>query len=400
MNPTFQTLKRHYHNFKRHEYTASINGLLVARKTFVTNYPLTSIKGLKLTEYCIGEESDNFCYDIERRLDHLGRIRGSRAPKFGVYKSLKTNDYKFVKRFGNTLDVSFKNIKNAIYELISAGQREDIKSLINNPISTMYKGKILNCYFPNRFLNIYSDDLLSYYINQLSLLLPNQISDLDAVEKREVILKFKNADTEMTQWSIYEFANFLHYHYPLLPIKVDEKEQLEIDEFPPEQSAQFIDLSLDDAEANTRKGSRIKGNSNLDYEGKQRRQKRIGDRGEKLVIELEQLRLKDFPKLQSKVKKAKYDYMGYDIESREFNGDKRFIEVKTTTRKVGATEVFISSNEIDTAEKLKETYHLYVVYDIKSINPKVWNAGNPFNPESKKLTIKPINFSVKFNVDK
>ena len=58
-----------------------------SRKIFVKDYSLKKLTKLKLDDYVIGHgpENKSFCYRIECELDGLGRIRGARADKFGVY---------------------------------------------------------------------------------------------------------------------------------------------------------------------------------------------------------------------------------------------------------------------------------------------------------------------------
>jgi len=134
---------------------------------------------------------------------------------------------------------------------------------------------------------------------------------------------------------------------------------------------------------------------NPDYEKEARKLKKLGDRGEKIVIEMEQKRLTElgFPALAEKVEKAKYDYLGYDILSYETNGDERYIEVKATRAKVGTANFFLSSNELETAEELPN-YYIYMVYDITSKNPKIWIIDNPFNPENDKVVKTPVSYRV------
>lgn len=62
---------------------------------------------------------------------------------------------------------------------------------------------------------------------------------------------------------------------------------------------------------------------------------------------------------------------GYDVASIDENGNKIFIEVKTTTRRkedINSKIFFISSNEFETYLKNKKNYKLYRVYDIEN-NP-------------------------------
>lgn len=48
-------------------------------------------------------------------------------------------------------------------------KNNDFEILKKNPISPMYKGKILSVYYPDDFLNIFSAKHLNYFINIFGL---------------------------------------------------------------------------------------------------------------------------------------------------------------------------------------------------------------------------------------
>lgn len=105
---------------------------------------------------------------------------------------------------------------------------------------------------------------------------------------------------------------------------------------------------------------------------------------------------KDLAKL---VEKVKYDYEGYDINSFEVDGRKKFIEVKTTSRLAGSLEFFLTHNELTKAQTLAN-YSLYIVFDILSPRPRVWKVGNPFSPENPNVKRRPIKYKVTINLNK
>jgi hypothetical protein len=95
--------------------------------------------------------------------------------------------------------------------------------------------------------------------------------------------------------------------------------------------------------------------------------KRIGDLGEIWILKHE----KDFLIKQGKMKlaekvshsaKNKGDGLGYDILSYDLNGEKKYIEVKTTKGRKNTT-FFISRNELERSKIEKENYYLYRVYE-------------------------------------
>jgi len=95
--------------------------------------------------------------------------------------------------------------------------------------------------------------------------------------------------------------------------------------------------------------------------------KRIGDLGELLVIEMEKQKLINAikPELAEKVKhvaKDKGDGLGYDILSYDLNGNEIFIEVKTTKRKANST-FFITRNELERSIREQDNFYLYRVFN-------------------------------------
>ena len=95
--------------------------------------------------------------------------------------------------------------------------------------------------------------------------------------------------------------------------------------------------------------------------------KRIGDLGEIWILKQEKefLEKNGKHKLAEKVlhsAKNKGDGLGYDILSYHLNGEKKYIEVKTTKGKKNLT-FFVSRNELERSKIEKDNYYLYRVYE-------------------------------------
>jgi hypothetical protein len=280
------------------------------RSSFVRYFNKSKIANMHIEDYVAGAELPkkgfNFCYALERQLDGLGRIIGATAFKFGVYYGRTKSDdeykYRFTKKFGNTYQEAFENVKNAILQLLIAGEDEDINGIIRNPLSPMFKGKILCTYFPDRYLNIFSNDHLNYFLIQLDL--DNKvIIKSDAVLKREALIEFKNQDEVMKNWSVDLFSNFLYTEYPGRPPKESQTGDIEKDpladyrqpDFPANPLPEFVELEILPININsTNKQTKRKANINKpDYEKEARKLKKLGDRGEKIVMDIEKKRLID-----------------------------------------------------------------------------------------------------------
>jgi len=397
-------------------FTKRIDDVLEERKhlyklrtAFANQFSAKALSNLKVEDYVIGKGEHTFCYKIERELDGLGRIIGATADKFGIYYGRTKHDstvkYRETKIWGNSSITAYNNIIPAIKQLIVAGANNDIDTILQSRISPMFKGKILSVYYLDRFLNVFSDEHLKYFLKFYDLDTKKTLR-LDPVLKRETLLDFKNNDVVMKNWSTDLFSYFLYNVYPKRPIKkpaptVNVLEDYGDFDFPFTPTAEEVKLTIVQNDRLENITSRQAKSGKTDYEKQSRVNKKLGDRGEKIVEEFERERLRKIgkTKLAEKVDRVslKSDALGYDILSFEEDESKRYIEVKATRAKVGDANFFLTINELNTAKEL-DNYFVYVVYDILSSNPKIWIIENPFNPQNSKISFTPINFKVSINV--
>ncbi|HXT83172.1 MAG TPA: DUF3883 domain-containing protein [Verrucomicrobiae bacterium] len=382
------------------------------RKKFVRYFTLRRIRNLPINHYALGNKllpnGLLFCHTLERGLDKLGRTTGATSTKFGVYygktKSDATKKYRFTKKFGNTLNTAYENIIESIVDLIEAGNAVDIGRISRNRLSPMFKGKILSTYYPDYYLNIFSNEHLNHFLIQLNLD-DDKVMEKDEVNKRAELLKFKNQDSVMRNWSVDVFSHFLYVGYPGGPKvtqvnnsndSVDYLEDFRVPEFPANPEPKIVELTILEPDhtsvSNNSSGNR---RGNPDYEKQARRLKSYGDRGEKIVLDMERKRLLQVNRkdLADKIEKAKYDHLGYDILSWDIDGRELYIEVKATTALAGSATFFLTQNELQKSMEL-HNYHVYIVYDILSTSPKVWKIPNPFNPSNKRVVLTPITYRV------
>ena len=140
--------------------------------------------------------------------------------------------------------------------------------------------------------------------------------------------------------------------------------------------------------------------SKIDYKKSDEIKVEIGMAGEEAVLDYE----KEFlikcgmKKLAMKVEhisKTKGDGEGYDILSFNPDGEKKYIEVKTTTQKK-STQFFISSNELEFQENNIDNYWLYRVYefDKKTKKGKMFMIKGEIEDHCE---LKPCNYVGTFN---
>jgi hypothetical protein len=372
------------------EWQAKSHAREKLRQEFVRKFPLNRVEHLALDEYVQGKQirgdtnRDTFTYWVERRTTDLGRILGSAALKFGVYYSKKNHRYELTSRFGSAQE-AIEFMRAEIAQLIRDGKVKNLNGIRKAKISPMFKGKILYLYYPEQYLNVFSEDHVNYFLDRARLT-PNA-AKLDLIGKRELLLEFKNSDSVMKDWSMYAFGRFLYreFGHPADPKKTPNPLKEYSDDFPAMDKQRIALVTFNTDVVPKQHGN--KGNSkasNIDFEAQNRRNKRIGDRGEDLVFREEQYFLVKHGKaaLAKDVEPTYKNYpgTGYDIKSFELDGSAKYIEVKTTTSKTPKEGEVIEFHLTETERAQAETlpnYHIYVVFDVKSENPKVWQIEAP-----------------------
>ena len=385
----YQELQEAKQTFRLHALEKEYKPLYKAREDFVKKFTPAKIASMKIDEYVQGKQSKtSFCYILERTLKMLGNIGGQPSSKFGIWYSPKIGDYNYDHRFGNNYKDAFQTIKISITDLLEAGNRRNYDDIIANPLNALIKGKILSVYYPDDYLNIFSRKHLDYYLRTLDLDTA-ELMKSDVLYKRKALLGFKNSDKDMEKWSINMFAVFLYSHYPKLPAKAEDmavKSKDEELEFPTLEDVSFVDLQLASGNQTTTSKTHS-ATPSPDYEKEARKYKKLGDRGEYIVMQAEVSRLmKELSISESKAKKLvkwvsrESDSYGYDIQSVNKDKTRRYIEVKATQRKVGDMDFYYTVNEYETALRFGQNYYIYVVYEILTPHPKIWVIKNPFAP--------------------
>jgi hypothetical protein len=373
------------------------------RKRFTTDFPPARIRNLTLDEYVQGkQDKTTFCYRLERETAPLGHIQGSPAIKFGVYFEKESKSYKFKRTKHPNAEAALSAVLSSIGELLSAGQSEDLDKIRQIDITPMVKGKLLFMYFPNRFLNIFSERHVDFFLAQLRINDPGV--EMDLVEKKERLLAFKRNDEVMLHWSNLDFAEFLYKNWEP-PSRHESTAPSALRKYlfdlpaPEDASPEFVQLQFGSPPEPNEKSlaSREKSEGTTDFAEKGRRNKILGNHGEDIVFLAEQIRLKAAgrPDLAEKVDPVckRDDAAGYDILSFEPDGTERYIEVKCTAGKVPTAgsplSFFLSANELVQAHRLGSSFHLYLVFDAKSKSPKILRIANPAKLENIELRLQP-----------
>lgn len=138
------------------------------RRSFVERFPKELLSEMKLEDYVVGgENKDTYSNWLEFKKILFG-IGGGNASKFGVY--VKKDDQSFRTGFssnaqileGEELQQYFENLKSNLVKAIDLAEQERVSEIkqLDLPIWNLVLEKILVIYFPDKFINVGSSEVL------------------------------------------------------------------------------------------------------------------------------------------------------------------------------------------------------------------------------------------------
>lgn len=194
-------------------FMTKYESLEILRREFVSKFPANQLNNMLIDDYIVGRGKESFCYWLETKLRELGSIKGGSPAdkKFGVYFNKAEGVYKTIPKWDADLNSenAFIRIKQALKDLLVAGENNDSQEILENPISPMFKNKILTAYFPDKYLNVFSEEHVDFFLNKLGIKFR---SHLDLEEKRKLLIEYKDSLTEFESFNNYLFVEFL-YHW-------------------------------------------------------------------------------------------------------------------------------------------------------------------------------------------
>jgi 5-methylcytosine-specific restriction protein B len=141
------------------------------KQSFLKEWPLRRIQNMTLEEYT-NLDKTSFCYWVEAVTTDVGSIWGGSAYKFGIFKrrnlestTLKDNlltdgEYGWAKKYGNTKEIAFQNIKNILLAIIKNTQNNTIENIDEIDLGDAYKWKIAFLYGDFNIINIFKNESL------------------------------------------------------------------------------------------------------------------------------------------------------------------------------------------------------------------------------------------------
>jgi hypothetical protein len=142
------------------------------RGAFLAAFPLRKLGKLTIDEYVIGKGLPSFCAYVEPKTALWANILGATSLKFGIYfgktKSDALRRYRFVEsKFGHSKEEAFAAVKEALLKLVKDGSALRFEEIDRNPLSQMFKAKILSLYFPDKYLNVCSSEHITDLASEL-----------------------------------------------------------------------------------------------------------------------------------------------------------------------------------------------------------------------------------------
>jgi len=169
------------------------------RISFVNDFSIDRINNMRINDFYEKGNKNTFFYRIEYELKELGEIRSKQG--------ITISGLKKINGIYTANSKEFNDIKRNIIDLLNAAKRDNKEDIEANKINAIFKYKIINTYYPNEYLNVYSEKDLNEIINKLGIGYEKKISFLD---KQNIINEWRNANNKTKEWSNYVLMVFLY----------------------------------------------------------------------------------------------------------------------------------------------------------------------------------------------
>lgn len=166
-----------------------------------------------------------------------------------------------------------------------------------------------------------------------------------------------------------------------------------------------IKLKIGENSIHEAEGGKVSGGKKkIDYVKRQENMMAAGHIGEFIVKEFEKENLTKIGRrdLADKVRVvSEYDdTLGYDVLSFDGGGNEKHIEVKAVQNLSGNSFAFFITENEKRAHELSDSHLIYIVFDYKESNPRIFKMPKGFLQNSEGVQITPTSYQVKVYVDK
>lgn len=182
-------------------------------KEFLEKWTLEKVKEMTIEEYTSVGDKHTFTYWLEFECDNLGRIKGTPANKFGIWKRNNdkeytsvdfyyTENYAWYKKYGADENEAFVNVKALVVEIIEKSLAKDFRGIDAIDYHALAKWKIAFLYSNYALMPIYKNEVIRKIARHFEH--PNfekaRLSDLSTF-----IVKQKPEEEDFFDWSWKHF---------------------------------------------------------------------------------------------------------------------------------------------------------------------------------------------------
>ncbi len=165
-------------------------------------------------EYLESKEYGNpksFCHRLRYDLKPLTSMGNAWPAVFGIY--LKngvelTLSKTFANIFDNDYQKAYKRIRQEISELLADAERNDFDAIERNILSTIFKFKLLQIYFPDRFFPVCARPTFEAYYNVVGL---SYDPAGEMVYQNLELVRLKKCSKDFYDWSNHRFMRLLDF---------------------------------------------------------------------------------------------------------------------------------------------------------------------------------------------
>ena len=208
----FRECVTEFYNKKYSDFSAEVLKLEGIRKKFVLDFRPEILPTLTLREFTSGNNNTtSFCNRLETELQKLGEMHGAYVNKFGVYYSNIRHQYECTKIWSKTKDYNegLSRLELAICRLLQDGKNRDYEAISKSKISHLFKSKILATYYPEIYLNVYSEESVREFLKILFL----QYDDELTIEQNKLkLFVAKDYDERLTKLDNLMLIKFLYWY--------------------------------------------------------------------------------------------------------------------------------------------------------------------------------------------
>lgn len=185
------------------------------RAMFLSDYPIESIKMLSLNDYIFAPKGYGNPYSFCRRMRYetkwIASMGNAWPDVFGIYLKGGTEiklSKTFSELYGSDYSEAFKSIKNEIFDLLKAAERDEHETIAASILNSIFKYKLLLIYYPQKYIPVCTKATMRGYFEAVGL---EYDPEQPMIYQNLELVHFKEKSPEFREWSNWLFMTFLDH---------------------------------------------------------------------------------------------------------------------------------------------------------------------------------------------